>query len=61
MLAGQLLASTPTVMSWAAQLGSAQHFVREAWRMSVFPGLAITLTVLACNLVADASAGQLDR
>ena len=43
----------PTVMSWGAQLGSAQHFVREAWWMSVFPGLAITLTVLACNLVAD--------
>jgi hypothetical protein len=23
----------PTVMSWGAQLGSAQHFVREAWWM----------------------------
>ncbi len=44
----------PTVMSWGAQLGTAQHFVREAWWMSVFPGLAITLTVLACNLIADA-------
>ena len=42
-----------TVMSWGAQLGSAQRFVREAWWMSVFPGLAITLTVLACNLLAD--------
>lgn len=45
----------PTVVSWGAQLGSAQHFVREAWWMSAFPGLAITLTVLACNLVADAA------
>ena len=43
----------PTVMSWGAQLGSAQRFVREAWWMSVFPGLGITLTVLACNLLAD--------
>ena len=43
----------PTVMSWGAQLGSAQRFVREAWWMSVFPGLAITVTVLACNLLAD--------
>ena len=43
----------PTVMSWGAQLGSAQRFVREAWWMSVFPGLGITVTVLACNLLAD--------
>lgn len=43
----------PTVMSWGTLLGSAQHFVREAWWMSVFPGIAITITVLACNLVAD--------
>ena len=43
----------PAVISWGALLGGAQHFVREAWWMSVFPGIAITLTVLACNLVAD--------
>lgn len=43
----------PTVMSWGAQLGTAQRFVREAWWMSVFPGLGITITVLACNLLAD--------
>lgn len=44
----------PAVISWGALLGGAQHFVREAWWMSVFPGLAITLTVLGCNLIADA-------
>jgi peptide/nickel transport system permease protein len=44
----------PTVISWGAQLGSAQQFVREAWWMSVFPGLGITITVLACNLLSDA-------
>jgi peptide/nickel transport system permease protein len=44
----------PTVISWGALLGGAQHFVREAWWMSVFPGIAITLTVLGCNLLADA-------
>ena len=36
----------PTVISWGALLGGAQHFVREAWWMSVFPGIAITITVL---------------
>lgn len=44
----------PSVMSWGALLGGAQHFVRDAWWMATFPGIAITLTVLACNLVADA-------
>ena len=48
----------PTVMSWGAQLGSAQRFVREAWWMSVFPGAAITVTVLACNLLAESMTGQ---
>ena len=43
----------PTVISWGALLGGAQHFVREAWWMAVFPGVAITLTVLGCNLIAD--------
>lgn len=43
----------PTVMSWGAQLGSAQRFVREAWWMSVFPGLAITTVVFACNRLAE--------
>lgn len=44
----------PSVVSWGALLGGAQHFVRDAWWLAVFPGLAITLTVLACHLVADA-------
>lgn len=43
----------PSVVSWGTLLGAAQHFVREAWWMSAFPGAAITLTVLACNLLAD--------
>ena len=53
----------PTVISWGALLGGAQHFVREAWWMSVFPGIALTLTVLACNLIADSlvAARRLDR
>ncbi len=44
----------PNVVSWGAMLNDAQQFVYEAWWMSVFPGIAITLTVLGVNLVADA-------
>lgn len=46
----------PNVMSWGTQLGFAHHMVRDAWWMSVFPGVAVTLAVLGCNLVADALA-----
>lgn len=41
------------VVSWGALLNDAQQFVRIAWWMSAFPGLAITLTVLSLNLIAD--------
>ncbi len=44
----------PNVMSWGAMLNDAQQFIFNAWWMSVFPGLAIMLTVLGVNLVADA-------
>ena len=43
----------PRVMSWGTLLGSAQYMVREGWWVSLFPGVAITLTVLGCNLLAD--------
>jgi peptide/nickel transport system permease protein len=45
--------SDPSVVSWGAMLQGAQLFVRSAWWMSVFPGMAILLTVLAANLIAD--------
>src|SRR5258708_6362066 len=44
----------PNVMSWGAMLNDAQQFIFNAWWRSVFPGLAIMLTVLGVNLVADA-------
>ncbi len=44
----------PNVVSWGAMLNDAQQFIYEAWWMSVFPGLAITLTILGVNLMADA-------
>lgn len=43
----------PTVISWGTLLGAASHTAHEAWWIAVFPGLAVTLTVLGCNLLAD--------
>lgn len=47
-------------VSWGILLNNAQQFVRQAWWMSAFPGLAITLTVLGLNLMADALNEALD-
>ena len=44
----------PRVMSWGTLLGAAHQTVSEAWWVGVFPGVALTLTVLGCNLVGDA-------
>ena len=44
----------PNVMSWGALAGQAQSFLRVAWWLPFFPGLAITITVLGVNLLVDA-------
>ncbi|MCS7003442.1 MAG: ABC transporter permease, partial [Dehalococcoidia bacterium] len=42
-----------SVVSWGYMLNNAQSFLRTAWWMSVFPGLALLVTVLGMNLLAD--------
>jgi peptide/nickel transport system permease protein len=44
----------PTRMSWGTLLGAAHQTVAEAWWVPLFPGLALTVTVFACNLLGDA-------
>ena len=48
----------PSVMTWGAILHDAHHFLRVAWWIAVFPGLALTLAVLGLHLLADAAAGR---
>lgn len=50
----------PPEPSWGRMLYDAQAFIYDAWWMSVFPGLAIFLTVLAFNLVGDGMRDVLD-
>lgn len=54
------LGAQPPDPEWGAMLNSARRFLRVAWWMSVFPGLAITVVVLAMNLVGDALRDVLD-
>jgi peptide/nickel transport system permease protein len=50
----------PPRPSWGRMLFDGRGFIQQAWWMAVFPGLAIFLTVLACNLVGDALRDALD-
>ncbi len=50
----------PNQVSLGYLIYSAQPFLRVAWWMSVFPGLAIVVAVLAINLAGDLVADLLD-
>ena len=49
----------PNAMSWGMLAGQAQSFLRVAWWLALFPGVAITIAVLGANLLADALASAL--
>jgi peptide/nickel transport system permease protein len=44
----------PNLVSWGSLAGQAQSYLRVAWWLPLFPGLAISLTVLGLNLLGDA-------
>lgn len=49
--------STPT---WGLIINEGRDFVRQAWWISVFPGVAIMITVLGLNLLGDGLRDTLD-
>ena len=51
----------PNAVSWGYLAGQAQRFLRVAWWLSLFPGLALVLAVLAFNIFADGLNALLDR
>jgi peptide/nickel transport system permease protein len=52
-------AQAPTP-EWGADLASGREWIRTAWWMSTFPGIAITIVVIAINLVGDGLRDALD-
>jgi len=54
------LGAQPPTAEWGAMLASARTFIRDAWWMSTFPGLAIAVVVLALNLFGDGLRDALD-
>jgi ABC-type dipeptide/oligopeptide/nickel transport system permease subunit len=50
-------ASQPT---WGSMLNDGRQFLRQAWWLATFPGLAISVLVLAVNLLGDGLRDALD-
>jgi peptide/nickel transport system permease protein len=50
----------PESPSWGSMLSEGRAYLDSAWWVAAFPGVAITITVLAVNLIGDALRDQLD-
>lgn len=54
------LGVAPPQAEWGTMLGSARTFIYQVPHLLIFPGLAITVTVLAFNLLGDGLRDALD-
>ncbi len=50
----------PPDPEWGAMLSSGRNFLRDAMHLTLFPGLAIVITILALNLLGDGLRDALD-
>lgn len=50
----------PPAPEWGAMLGSGRNYIRDYWHLTLFPGLAIMITVIAITLVGDGLRDALD-
>jgi peptide/nickel transport system permease protein len=48
----------PARPSWGLLLQQAQLYLQQAWWMSAFPGIALSMTILGLNLVGDGLASK---
>jgi len=48
----------PARPSWGLLLQQAQLYLQQAWWMSTFPGIALSMTILGLNLVGDGLASK---
>ena len=54
------LGASPPTPEWGLMLSEGRNYLRHAWWVATFPGLAIMLTVLAVNLLGDGMRDALD-
>ena len=54
------LGAQPPSPEWGTMMSTARNYFREAWCYTTFPGLALTLTVFAFNVLGDGLQDALD-
>jgi peptide/nickel transport system permease protein len=54
------LGAPPTQPSWGILIAEGRSYIREAWWLTVMPGVAIAVTVLGLNLLGDGLRDVLD-
>lgn len=54
------LGSQPPTPEWGRMLAEGRDYLRDAWWISTFPGMAIMLTVLGVNMLGDGLRDVLD-
>ena len=50
----------PPTPEWGGMRSSAGSYIRDAWHVTIIPGMGIMLTILALNLVGDGLRDALD-
>lgn len=54
------LGAQPPTPSWGLMLSSGREYLRSAWWIATFPGIAIVIVILAFNLLGDGLRDALD-
>ncbi len=54
------LGAQPPTPEWGSMLSSGRDYLRRAWWVTTFPGLAIVIVVLAVNMLGDGLRDALD-
>ncbi|MDR7417374.1 MAG: ABC transporter permease [Armatimonadota bacterium] len=54
------MGAKPPTSEWGLMLSDGRSFIRHAWWVGTFPGLAITVTVIGINLLGDGLRDALD-
>ncbi len=54
------MGAQPPTPEWGLMLSKGRRFLREAWWITFFPGVAIAITVLSVNMMGDALRDALD-
>ena len=50
----------PPTPEWGSMLSAGRYYIRDHWHMTLFPGLAIAITIFSLNVLGDGMRDALD-